>query len=220
VVNDLLRDRVTPEKALFYSRVSVVLMAGLALGATAIMGSIEGGWKIVIVMGAGSGLVILLRWFWWRITAEVELVAVATSILLTCFIYLYDSSMPYLIQMSVVVGGSTVAWVNVMLSQASSPADLSEFYRKVRPPGPGWKAVSNAANEPAPPRLGPPMIRWVGVAVGLISTLVGTGWCLIADARLGCLALVVGVTLITLSIRSSLKNWDSVTLNGSRKEES
>ena len=220
VVNDLLRDRVTPEKALFYSRLSVVLMAMLALGATAIMGSIEGGWKIVIVMGAGSGLVILLRWFWWRITAEVELVAVATSIILTCFIYIYDPSMPYLIQMSIVVGGSTVAWVHVMLSQSVSPDSLAEFYRKVRPPGPGWLAVSVAAGEPSPPKLAPPILRWLGITVGLISALVGTGWCLISDPLLGCVALAVGALFITLSIRSSLNAYDSVTVSGRIKDES
>jgi SSS family solute:Na+ symporter len=220
VVNDLLRDRVTPEKALFYSRLSVVLMAMLALCATAIMGSIEGGWKIVIVMGAGSGLVILLRWFWWRITAEVELVAVATSIILTGFIYIYDSSMPYLIQMSIVVGGSTVAWVHVMLSQPVSPDSLAEFYRKVRPPGPGWVAVSMAAGEPNPPKLAPPIMRWLCITFGLISVLVGTGWCLISDPLLGFAALAVGALFITLSIRSSLNSYDSVTVSGRIKDES
>jgi Na+/proline symporter len=220
MVNDLLRDRVTPERALLFSRVSVVLMAGLALGATAIMGSIEGGWKIVIVMGAGSGLVILMRWFWWRITAEVELVAVTTSIVLTCFIYIYDPSMPYLIQMSIVVGGSTVAWVNVMLRQPADPTSLALFYKKVRPPGPGWKAVSLAAGEASPPKLLPPILRWIGVTLGLIASLAGTGWCLISAPSLGLMTLAVGIILITLSIRSSLHADGSVTLGGSIKDES
>ena len=220
MVNDLLRDRVTPERALLFSRVSVVLMAGLALGATAIMGSIEGGWKIVIVMGAGSGLVILMRWFWWRITAEVELVAVTTSIVLTCFIYIYDPSMPYLIQMSIVVGGSTVAWVNVMLRQPADPTSLALFYKKVRPPGPGWKAVSLAAGEASPPKLLPPILRWIGVTLGLIASLAGTGWCLISTPSLGLMTLAIGIILITLSIRSSLHADGSVTLGGSIKDES
>jgi solute:Na+ symporter, SSS family len=220
MVNDLLRDRVTPERALLFSRVSVVLMAGLALGATAIMGSIEGGWKIVIVMGAGSGLVILMRWFWWRITAEVELVAVTTSIVLTCFIYIYDPSMPYLIQMSIVVGGSTVAWVNVMLRQPADPTSLALFYKKVRPPGPGWKAVSMAAGEASPPKLLPPILRWIGVTLGLIASLAGTGWCLISTPSLGLMTLAIGIILITLSIRSSLHADGSVTLGGSIKDES
>ena len=214
VVNDLIgSDRgLSEERTRLISRLAVISMAGLALVATGLMGIIEGGWKIVIVMSAGGGAVFLLRWFWWRLTAEAEIAAVVSSILLTIAIYSYDSSMEYLHQMAIVVGGSAVAWITALRRSQREPADLVDFYRAVRPPGPGWAAVAKAAGMEAPEPLLPLIRGWLGALGGITLLLVGTGWALLSSLSTGLAAIALGVVLLALALRASLNSHGSVTI--------
>ncbi|NJL84991.1 MAG: Na+:solute symporter [Leptolyngbyaceae cyanobacterium SM1_1_3] len=97
--------------------------------------------RLVIAVGTGPGLVLILRWFWWRINAAAEL----ASMLAGFFIGLFTSVVPLLtiedfgLRLLVTAGVTTLLWVSVMLvTPPESDETLDRFYRKVRPGGPGW----------------------------------------------------------------------------------
>jgi SSS family solute:Na+ symporter len=131
--------------------VSQLVTVGLMLVSiyvTLHLASIEQAWKLLIVTGAGTGTVLLLRWFWWRINAwsEVSAMAMAAAVSLYLQIALrWDSDRPrdFAYIMIVTVALTTIAWVAVTWMTAPEPDDtLRQFYRRVRPRGPGWKPIA------------------------------------------------------------------------------
>src|SRR5262249_33023273 len=160
VVNDFYRRFLrpaAPERE--YVAVSQVVTVGLMLVSiyvTLHLASIEQAWKLLIVTGAGTGTVLLLRWFWWRINAwsEVSAMAVAAAVSLYLQIVLkWDSDRPrdFAYIMIVTVALTTVAWLVVTLMTAPEPEDtLRTFYRRVRPHGAGWGAIAREAADAAP----------------------------------------------------------------------
>ncbi len=135
----------------------IVLLAGLVVGyAMRQYGmGVDEAWKLLAALGAGTGLVFMLRWFWWRINAWSEIVAMIAS--LVYFLLINNSTVQSVIfgsykfkseeQMAIVAGLTIATWVvATWLTPAESRETLRSFYRKVRPGGPGWKPI--AALEP------------------------------------------------------------------------
>jgi Na+/proline symporter len=117
--------------------------------------SVDDAWKFLAALGAGTGLVFMLRWFWWRINAWSEIVAMVAS--LTYFILLNNASVQSYVfrghafkteeQMAIAAGLTIVTWLVVtLITPAESPSTLRSFFKKIRPGGPGWKPI--AALEP------------------------------------------------------------------------
>ena len=111
--------------------------------------SVEQGWKLLIGLGAGTGLVFILRWYWWRVNAWSEISAMVASFVTSLILArngynLDDLSKPaYAITMLITVGVTTVVWLGVTFAtQPESDATLERFYRRVRPGGPGWRQVA------------------------------------------------------------------------------
>ncbi|HVO52047.1 MAG TPA: sodium:proline symporter, partial [Thermoanaerobaculia bacterium] len=120
-------------------------------GVTLVLDSARQGFEILLSVGAGTGLLYLLRWFWWRINAWSEIAAMLTSMVvsLLAFAFVPAGSGPgaafeqQAIVMLVTVVATTVAWVAVTFLTAPEPdATLDAFYARVRPGGPGWARVS------------------------------------------------------------------------------
>ena len=132
-------------------------MVGAALVATQ-MQSIEKAWKFVMAMSAGIGLVLILRWFWWRINAWTEIAALSTSVGVT-FAFevlayrqtkasgeeyilfgndpvLFDMPFPFHLQLLVIVFTSILCWLAVTyLTKPEPQSTLEEFYKRVQPGG-------------------------------------------------------------------------------------
>lgn len=117
--------------------------------------SVDDAWKMLAALGAGTGLVFMLRWFWWRINAYSEIVAMLAS--LGYFIALNNQSVSSLFfgdrillseEKMVIVAFLTIAtWLLATFLTPPEPREtLRAFFRKVRPGGPGWKPI--AAEEP------------------------------------------------------------------------
>ena len=152
IVNDFYRRFVRRggaerEYVVVSQAVTVALMLA-SIYVTLHLASIEQAWKLLIVTGAGTGTVLLLRWFWWRINAwsEVSAMAVAAAVSLYLQIVVgWDSDRPrdFAYLMLVTVGMTTCAWLLVTLVTRPEPeATLQRFYRQVRPNGPGWSRVA------------------------------------------------------------------------------
>jgi Na+/proline symporter len=148
-----------------YVMVSRWTTVGLFLASIVVtlnLSSIEGAWRFLLALGSGTGLVLILRWYWWRINAWSEISAMVTSMVvsLAAFALVPLGSGPgaafeqQAIVMLVTVAVTTVVWLAVTFLTAPEPdATLDAFYRRVRPGGPGWARVSKRlgfGREPIP----------------------------------------------------------------------
>jgi hypothetical protein len=131
------------------SRLATVVLMVLSLVVMSFLSSVEQGWKLLIGLGAGTGLVFILRWYWWRVNAWSEISAMTASFVtsVALSIFGYDLGNPagsaYAKTMLITVLVTTAVWLSVtLLTPPETAATLDRFYRRVRPGGPGWRAVS------------------------------------------------------------------------------
>ncbi|HEY8107028.1 MAG TPA: sodium:solute symporter family protein [Gemmatimonadales bacterium] len=131
------------------SRVATVFLMVASLGVMAYLKSVEQGWKLLIGLGAGTGLVFILRWYWWRINAWSEISAMAASFIVSFALQRahFDSgntsNADYARAMLITVGITTAVWLGVtFMTPPESPETLERFYRRVRPGGAGWRDIA------------------------------------------------------------------------------
>ena len=203
VVNDFYRRflrRTSAERE--YVVVSQIVTVGLMLVSiyvTLHLASIEQAWKLLIVTGAGTGTVLLLRWFWWRINAWSEVSAMAVAAAVSLFLQIalgWDGDKPrdFAYLMLVTVGLTTIAWLAVTWLTPPEPAEtLHAFYRRVRPAGRGWAPIAAAVGlPPASASLGTELLNAFLGCVLVYAALFGVGHVLLRSAA-------VGIGLLALS---------------------
>jgi solute:Na+ symporter, SSS family len=163
VINDFYRRFISRSSSerhyVIASQVVTILLMIASVIVTFYLESIGGAWKLLLVTGAGTGTVLLLRWFWWRINAWSEVSAMITAAVVSLFLQLYlkwDSDNPkqFAYLMLVTVGITSAVWISVtFLTRAEPTETLVNFFRRVRPEGPGWNriaAASGMARRPHP----------------------------------------------------------------------
>jgi Na+/proline symporter len=151
IINDLFRPYINPNGDEKYyvkiSRITTFLLMIFALIITSQLDRISDAWKFVLAASAGIGLVLILRWFWWRINAWTEISAMlAPYPLLIYLIYFKDMSLTsdYETILIYTVIWSTAIWLAVtFLTKPTKEEKLIQFYRKVHPGGIGWKRISS-----------------------------------------------------------------------------
>lgn len=179
----------------------LVVAAGIV---SVLLGSIGTGWQVVLEIGAGTGLVYILRWYWWRVNAWSEISAMATSLVVSVGIAL-AGRMGYPLfsgQTSVVFAKTaltttvitTVVWLAVTYATRPEPQELLErFYRKVRPDVRGWRRI--AAVTPDVPQtrdLGRNLGFWVLGCAMIYALLIGLGKLLLGAPGIGLGLLALG----------------------------
>src|SRR6202022_1674308 len=112
--------------------------------------TVEGAWKFLLALGSGTGLVLILRWYWWRINAWSEISAMIASFVVSlAAIQLMKGRFPdgdlrtdaWVMLITVIV--STIIWLSVTFMTAPEPdSKLEAFYERVRPGGPGWRRIA------------------------------------------------------------------------------
>ncbi len=190
LVNDLYLRFINPDadqrRVVRLSRLATGVVFLLSVGVTWWLdqvGSIEGAWRILIALGAGTGLVYILRWYWWRINAWSEIgamaVALVTFSLLTAF-GVFNPADPvegaYMMLTTTVI--TTVGWLLItFLTRPTSPEKLDAFYRRVRPGGRGWRTVAERLGFGPEPIAGGVLswVNWVAGVVSVYATLFGVG---------------------------------------------
>jgi hypothetical protein len=145
----------------------------LSLVVMAFLTSVEQGWKLLLGLGAGTGLVLILRWYWWRVNAWSEISAMAASFVTSIGLQslgldLGDTaSGDYALTMLITVAVTTVVWLAVtFLTAPESDATLERFYRRVRPGGAGWWRVSERLGYGGDTTPGG-VLAWVNWAAGV-----------------------------------------------------
>ncbi|WP_417238407.1 sodium:solute symporter family protein [Bizionia sp.] len=159
IVNDYYKQQVKPdasEKQLVaVGRIAtIVLMVCSALLALVLTNALQL-FDIILMFGAGTGLIFILRWFWWRINAWSEISAMFVSGFVSIILnftdlgtYCFgdDALMPGWAKFPIIVLVTTIVWVAVtFLTQAESKTVLQKFYKKIQPGGPGWNKVVHEA---------------------------------------------------------------------------
>ena len=206
VINDFYRRFVnrsqTEKHYVIASQIVTLLLMGASVVVTFYMDSIGGAWKLLLVTGAGTGTVLLLRWYWWRINAWSEVSAMICAAIVSIFlqsVLKWNSDMPldFAYLMLVTVGVTTVVWVVVTMMTSPEPIEtLVAFYRRVRPEGPGWTDIAARADlsaSHAQGRLSLQVLNWVlGVAL-IYGTLFGIGKLIFKEWVAGFAFLLVAI---------------------------
>jgi Na+/proline symporter len=164
------------------SRVVTLLLVVAAAYVSAKLITIREGWKFVLEVGAGTGGVYLLRWYWWRINAWSEIAAMtaalAVSVALRWFAPFSGAEFVVFAKNTLATTAVTTAvWVVVTLfTPAESQDVLVRFYRRVRPHVAGWKPVVQLAPDVPPTRdLGRNLLAWLLGCAMVYATLFAIG---------------------------------------------
>jgi solute:Na+ symporter, SSS family len=216
-INDLYLRFVNPDaerkKVVMISRVATVLvflLSGLSTYWMYQLGSVESAWRIIIALGAGTGLVYILRWYWWRINAWSEISAMATALVTFTALTLgkvFDPADPldgtYLMLATTLV--TTVVWVAVTFMTAPTASEkLESFYRRVRPGGAGWARVAGPMGYGDDKVAGGALswVNWVAGIVSVYATLFGVGKLIFGPRTVALAYLAVAAIAFTIIARN------------------
>ncbi|MBI1733839.1 MAG: Na+:solute symporter [Candidatus Rokubacteria bacterium] len=210
LVNDVYRRFWAPGRAerqyATVGRVATVGMMVVSGIVTMNIATVEGAWKFLLAIGAGTGLVYLLRWYWWRINAWSEVSAMATAFVVSLAAQASGLSaddprgFAYLLLVTTAV--TTVVWLAVTYATAPEPRErLRAFYERVRPGGPGWVAIVPDAR--ADRAIGAGLLQWaLGCAVVYLG-LFGIGALVLGRPGRGVVAVLLGVALTAWLVRAT-----------------
>jgi SSS family solute:Na+ symporter len=222
LVNDFYRRfvvRAAPQK--HYVRASMIATVFLTLVSavvTSYLDSIAGAWKLLLVTGAGTGGVLLLRWYWWRINAWSEVSAMLTAFvasvtLQTAWHFDTDKPVDFAWLMIITVAITTAVWLTVTFATAPEPREtLLAFYRRTRPSAAGWGPIAKLAPEIQPSRDGlSNLLDWAAGCMLIYGVLFGTGKLLLHEILPGLALLAMGAIGLAVIYRDlSKRGWHAV----------
>ncbi len=213
LVNDFYRRFLKRnESERHYVLISQLATVGLTLISAVItfyMESISGAWKLLIVTGAGTGAVLLLRWYWWRINAWSEVSSMVSAFIVsvslqTVFGFDSDDPVQFAWVMIITVGITTIVWLLVtFLTKPESSDVLVAFYQRTSPSLWGWGPIARLAPGVRPAGGGlNNLLDWICGCVLIYGTLFGVGKLLLKETGVGLLLLGVGL------IAGAIIYWD------------
>jgi Na+/proline symporter len=201
LVHDLYRRFVRPESSerhlVRVSRVATVVLMVCAAVCTLFIATAGEGFRLLLSFGAGTGLIYLLRWYWWRITAWSEIAAMVVSFATTVAIHFLrrsgrvDLSNDAALLWTVAI--TTAAWLLVaFVGPRTHRETLRRFVRRVRPAGPGWRGFHGAEDGPSDdlPRA---LLAWSLGSLGIYCLLLATGSLLLGHAVRGGILAVIAI---------------------------
>ena len=222
IVNDFYRRFLAPHHVdqhyVAVAKWATVFLTVVSAVVTFYLNSIAGAWKLLIITGAGTGLVLLLRWFWWRINAWSEVSAMVTAFVTSIVLQTrggLDSDRPvdFAWIMLITVAVTTVVWVLVtFLTQPESEHTLVKFYARTRPAAAGWRPIARLVPDiPASNDGWYSALDWLSGCALIYGVLFGTGKLLLGEWTAGLLLLGVGLAggaVIWFDL--SKRGWSSV----------
>jgi SSS family solute:Na+ symporter len=195
LVHDLYRRFLKPGRDekhyVLVGRLVTVGLMVLAALFTFVLDSARQAFNLMLSVGAGTGLIYLLRWFWWRINGWSEIAAMASSFLAAVGFFIAGKmglGMPAHISLILTVAITTVVWgLTTFLTKPVERSKLHEFCRLVRPAGPGWREVREEAGvDDEPGYLTQALLGWITGCLFVYSALFGAGSFLYGKTAAGC----------------------------------
>jgi Na+/proline symporter len=194
-------------------RLATVGLFVCAAGSVYLLDTAKDAFDIILQVGAGTGLLYLVRWFWWRVNAWCEIVAMISSFLVSVALLLarrrgVDLSTHVALMITVAV--TTVCWV--VTAFVGPPTDkrvLIEFYRKVRPFGPGWAPIRREAGavETGTDNIPLALLGWVAGCTAIWSALFAVGTFLYGRSTQAMLLTSVFVVSAALLVYTTRSLW-------------
>ena len=213
VANDFYKRFVKPEasekRLVLVGRISTVVMMVLAGWLALQLQNALDTFQILLQVGAGTGLIFMLRWFWWRINAFSEISAMIASFAFAVGFKTIEHGLPWWIELIISIALTSAVWITVtFLTPATDMDTLKRFYQKAHPGGGGWKPVRNQMDAlPESESLAPQILN---VFIGIFSVygfLFGIGKLIYGDFLTGIVLLIVatilGIRLVKTQTASS-----------------
>ncbi len=200
------------------SQVVTVLLMIISAVVTFYMNSIANAWKFLIALGAGTGLVYILRWFWWRINAWSEVSSMAAALIvslsLQSYFHLSDAQpkqFAYLVLLTVII--TTVVWLVVtFLTAPEKKETLVAFYHRVHPSAKLWGPIAKEVTDVKPDKDGIfNLIDWLSGVVMIYLFLFGTGNIIFGRTILGIVMIAIGAAfgaLIYFDLNK--RGWETI----------
>jgi Na+/proline symporter len=215
IVNDLFRPFVKKggnEK--YYvkvSRITTFILLILSLVVTTQFSKISDAWRFILACSGGIGLVLILRWYWWRINAWSEISAMVAPYVVYPILKYYDVS--YEIILMVIVAWSTMVWIAVtLITKPTEEKHLIEFYKKIHPGGKGWKRIAGKLPDvKADHGFGYLLVNWIAGCGLVLFSLFGLGQ-LIFGANFSAVMYFVAAILCALIVYRNMAKigWKQV----------
>ena len=226
LLNDLYRRffvrRASERHYVLISKLFIVFLVILSGYTATIITSIQSGWQLLLGIGAGTGGVLLLRWYWWRINAWSEIssmiAAFVVSLSLRSMQFTGNSSVVFAKTALITAGTTTIVWlVTTLVTRPVSEEKLIHFYRRVRPTVHGWKHIAALAPEIQPVRdLGANTFDWIMGCAMVYCCLFSIGELILQEWLAGFL-LMAGAAASGYFIFWSLSRRGWETLSGIEK---
>jgi SSS family solute:Na+ symporter len=216
LVHDFYRRFVVSDRSeahyVLVGRITSGLLMILAGAFTLVLDTAQASFNLLLSVGAGTGLLYLLRWFWWRINAWSEVAAMASSFVLASALFVAGRSglaIPSHIGLLVTIAVTTVVWLaTAYLTQPTDAETLRRFYLMVRPAGPGWTLVR--AQVPAaqsPDNLSGAFACWLAGIALVYGALFGAGHLLFRHTIAGAIGIVVAIGGAAVLARELPRLW-------------
>ena len=223
VINDFYRRFAAREKTerhyVIVSQLVTMLLMLISLIVTLNLDTIGGAWKFLLAIGAGTGPVLLLRWFWWRVNGWSEVSAMVAASAVSLFLQLYvkwnsDDPRQFAYLMLTTVAITTAAWLIITLATSPEPDDkLVSFYRRVHPDGPGWSriaAMSGMTLDGGGEGLAAQLTNWLLGCALIYASLFGIGKLVFKEWLSGSICMVAAiVAALLISWNLSRTGWNS-----------
>ena len=209
VANDFYKRFVKPKASgkelVLVGRISTAVMMILAGILALNLKSALDTFQILLQVGAGTGLLFMLRWYWWRINAFSELAAMIASFVIAVLFKVVDPGWAWWVELITGVGLTTVTWIVVTL--VTPPSDMKSllaFYKRVQPGGKGWGPVRELSPEflPQPESMWPQIGQALSGIICIYGFLFGIGKLVYSEYLFGIILLVVAIGIAVKLVTS------------------
>ena len=216
-INDFYKRFISPgrpEKSYVnISRVITIVFMVISIIVTMFMTTISGVWAFVIECGAGLGLILILRWYWWRINAIAEIAATITPFIVYGILHFGNFGIKFPESLFIIVPATTIVWIVTMfLTKPVDDKKLEMFYKRVHPGGIGWRSFKTKYPEIKADRgYGVLFIDW-GLGIILVYMyLFGIGKIILGNYTAGLIFIALGSIAGWIILKHvNYLGWDEV----------
>ena len=207
IVNDVflrfLKPKASQKELIWVARISTVVLMIMAGIIALNMKSAQKNFELLLAIGAGTGSIYILRWFWWRVNAYSEIAGMLIATLNAFLFWQFDNfglsgSMPLAVSVAI----TTIGWIVItLITRPTDKATLRKFVKQTNPGGPGWKKVYREAEAEGQPidflhsesNIQRGLICMVFACAGVYSFLFGTGYYLYGQSMAATICLAVTI---------------------------
>lgn len=215
LINDFYRRFLKPNESekhyVGISRLATGFMMLASLGVTLIMSTISGAWAFIIEAGAGLGLVLILRWFWWRINAWSEISAMLAPFVAYGYVKWF-TNIQFPESLFLIVSFTTAVWLTVtFVTKPTDPETLRKFFTRIHPGG-WWKPVAEQLPEVRQDSgYGKLVVDWIAGILLVYNILFGLGKLILGDYSTALMFFVIAaVAVVILYMHLTKIGWEKV----------